>query len=312
MKKVRKAIIPVAGFGTRFLPITKAIPKCMLPIDGKPIIQYLVEEAVEAGIEEIIFVTTYNKRSVEDYFDRTFELEYLLESKSKSKELEMMRNIAEMAKFSFVRQPYPMGDGFAILQAESFVNDEPFAIIFEDEILIDKNGKGVLKDLVSSFEQTGITTTSLYEVPKSEVDKYGIATIKELDNNLVQIFKFVEKPKIEEAESNFAQCGRYICTPDVMKFLRRIYLRDIGTEVVNMKTAYDEMGKGNEIRTSNAIAEMIKKNIPVYGFLFSGDRYDTGDKLGYIKAVINFGLKSNDGDKILDFINYTIKNKKPS
>jgi len=312
MKKVKKAIIPVAGFGTRFLPITKSIPKCMLPINGKPIIQFLVEEIVEAGITEIIFITTYNKKSVEDYFDRSFELEYLLESKKKIKELNEITRIAEMADYFFVRQPYPRGDGFAILQAEKFVKDEPFMVVFEDVLHVSADGKPTCsQELIESFESTGVSTTSLFRVPKDQVDKYGIASGK-IFGNLMKIEEFEEKPQIDKAKSNLAQMGKHVCTEEIMIVLKEISESKNLKKELTPKDAFDEMGKGNEIRLADAYSVLLKKGGSVNGLIFDGNVYDTGDKLGYMKAVFDLGVDEKMKEELSLHIKSSSKSKDQS
>ena len=218
--KIRKAIITVAGFGTRFLPATKAQPKAMLPLVDKPIVQYLVEEAVKAGIEQIIFVTGKGKRAIEDHFDSHFELEYLLEQKGKEEVLEQVRHIADMAEFFFVRQKYARGNGDAVLATRSFIGDEPCAVLFEDDIVAsDIPAIGQLIEVYNRYQDPVIALT---RVPHSEVSKYGIIEGAQINDRLVEINQFVEKPKPEETKSNLAVIGKYIITPAIFDKLEQM------------------------------------------------------------------------------------------
>jgi len=269
--KIRKAIITVAGFGTRFLPATKAQPKAMLPLVDKPIVQYLVEEAVKAGIEQIIFVTGKGKRAIEDHFDSHFELEYLLEQKGKEEVLGQVRDIADMAEFFFVRQRYARGNGDAVLATRSFIGDEPCAVLFEDDIVAsDIPAIGQLIEIYNKYQDPVIALT---RVPHSEVSKYGIIEGTQINDRLVEINQFVEKPKPEDTKSNLAVIGKYIITPAIFDKLEQI--KDSVT---------------GELGLDNAFIEILKTN-PLYGYEIEGKRYDCGDKLGYVKAVIDFGLQ---------------------
>lgn len=272
--KIRKAIITVAGFGTRFLPATKAQPKAMLPLVDKPIVQYLVEEAVRAGIEQIIFVTGKGKRAIEDHFDSHFELEYLLEQKGKEEVLGQVRDIADMAEFFFVRQRYARGNGDAVLATRSFIGDEPCAVLFEDDIVAsDIPAIGQLIEIYNKYQDPVIALT---RVPHSEVSKYGIIEGTQINDRLVEINQFVEKPKPEETKSNLAVIGKYIITPAIFDKLEQI--KDSVT---------------GELGLDNAFIEILKTN-PLYGYEIEGKRYDCGDKLGYIQAVIDFGLQHSE------------------
>lgn len=269
--KIRKAIITVAGFGTRFLPATKAQPKAMLPLVDKPIVQYLVEEAVKAGIEQIIFVTGKGKRAIEDHFDSHFELEYLLEQKGKEEVLSQVRDIADMAEFFFVRQRYARGNGDAVLATRSFIGDEPCAVLFEDDIVAsDVPAIGQLIEIYNRYQDPVIALT---RVPHSEVSKYGIIEGTQVNDRLLEINKFVEKPKPTETESNLAVIGKYIITPAIFDKLEQLQGSVTG-----------------ELGLDNAFIEILKTN-PLYGYEIEGKRYDCGDKLGYIQAVIDFGLQ---------------------
>ena len=269
--KIRKAIITVAGFGTRFLPATKAQPKAMLPLVDKPIVQYLVEEAVKAGIEQIIFVTGKGKRAIEDHFDSHFELEYLLEQKGKEEVLGQVRDIADMAEFFFVRQRYARGNGDAVLATRSFIGDEPCAVLFEDDIVAsDIPAIGQLIEIYNKYQDPVIALT---RVPHSEVSKYGIIEGTQINDRLVEINQFVEKPKPEDTKSNLAVIGKYIITPAIFDKLEQI-----------------KDSVPGELGLDNAFIEILKTN-PLYGYEIEGKRYDCGDKLGYVKAVIDFGLQ---------------------
>jgi UTP--glucose-1-phosphate uridylyltransferase len=270
--KINKAIIPVAGMGTRFLPATKAQPKEMLPIVDKPVIQYIVEEAVSAGIEEIIFVTAIGKRAIEDHFDRNFELEYRLEQKKKLEALEQIRNAENLAKFAFVRQKKPLGDGDAILAASPFVGeDEPVAILFGDDIITGE--KPAIGELIETYEKFEKPVVAIQEVPKEKVSSYGVIGGKEIDNKTWEVDKFVEKPEPEDAPSNLAAVGRYIITPEIIKVLKN-------------QTA----GKDGEIRLADAFSSYVDQGNLMYGCKFSGKRYDCGNKLQFIIAQIELGL----------------------
>ncbi|MFA6184431.1 MAG: UTP--glucose-1-phosphate uridylyltransferase GalU [Parcubacteria group bacterium] len=272
MQKIKKAILPVAGFGTRFLPATKAQPKEMLPVVDKPVIQYLVEEAVAAGIEEIIFVTGRGKRAIEDHFDSSFELEYNLVEKDKKDLLEEVRRISGLAKFSYVRQSQPLGDGHAILQAAHLVGDEPVLVIFGD-CLYDSEVPAS-RQLMDTFEKYGDPVIGLSAIEKKDVSKFGVIDGVELDEHTWEIKKMVEKPKVEEAPSNLVAVGKYIITPSVFETL------------ANMKH-----GKSGEIRLADAFDIMLSENKPLYGRILEGAWLDTGNKINFMKAAIHLGLK---------------------
>jgi len=275
MQKIKKAILPVAGFGTRFLPATKAQPKEMLPVVDKPVIQYLVEEAVAAGIEEIIFVTGRGKRAIEDHFDTSFELEYNLVEKDKMDLLEEVRRISGLAKFSYVRQPKPLGDGHAILQAAHIVGDEPVLVIFGD-CLYDSNVPASAQ-LIETFEKYGDPVIGLSEVEKKDVSKFGVIDGVKLDDHTWEIKNMVEKPKMEDAPTNLVAVGKYIITPAVFETL------------ANMKS-----GKSGEIRLADAFDIMLGEDKPLYGKILEGTWLDTGNKLNFMKAAIHLGLKHSE------------------
>jgi len=271
MLKVRKAIIPVAGLGTRFLPATKAQPKEMLPLVDKPIIQYIVEEAVASGIEEIIFITSQNKRAIEDHFDRNFELEYRLRQKKKKKILQELLRITDMAKFIYVRQKTPKGSGHAVLSARDLIGDEPFALFFGDDIIDSK--VPAMKQLTDVYKKYQDIVIGVTKVNKRQTDRYGIIDPLPISKNIVEIKKIIEKPKPSKAPSNLAVTGRYILTPSIFKILETT-----------------KPGVGGEINVTDAIAKHIK-NQASYACIYQGDYYDCGSKLGFVKAVINFALK---------------------
>lgn len=272
MQKIKKAIFPVAGFGTRFLPATKAQPKEMLPVVDKPVIQYLVEEAVSAGIEEIIFVTGRGKRAIEDHFDTSFELEYNLVEKDKKDLLEAVRKISGLAKFSYVRQPQPLGDGHAILQASHIVGDEPVLVIFGD-CLYDSQVPASAQ-LIETFQKYGDPVIGLSAVEKKDVSKFGVIDGTRLDDHTWEIKKIIEKPSIEEAPTNLAAVGKYIITPEVFDTLSKM-----------------KSGKSGEIRLADAFDIMLGENKVLYGKILEGVWLDTGNKLNFMKAAIHLGLK---------------------
>lgn len=272
---IKKAIIPVAGFGTRFLPASKAQPKEMLPVVDKPIIQYIVEEAVASGIEEIIFITGQNKRAIEDHFDSNFELEYLLEQKNKRPVLNEIQKISSLAKFAYVRQKSPRGDGDAIRQAAHLIGDSPCAVLFGDDIVQSK--VPCLLQLMKIFEKFGDTVVAVERVPKKEVQHYGIIGGTKMKERLYQVNTLIEKPKKEKAPSNLAIIGKYIITPEVFEIL------------LNPNTIY----KSGEIRLIDALGTLLLKK-PIYALEFEGYRYDCGNKLGLLKANVEFGLSHHE------------------
>jgi UTP--glucose-1-phosphate uridylyltransferase len=290
MKKVRKAIMPVAGFGTRFLPATKAQPKEMLPVVDKPVIQYMVEDAVSAGIEEIIFVTGRGKRAIEDHFDYSFELEHTLVEKNKLDLVAKIKEIDSLAKFSYVRQSIPKGDGHAINCASHLVFDEPVLIMFGDT-LYDAPVSPV-KQIIDLYNHYQDPVIGLSEVNRNKVDKFGVIDGLDLGEGSYEIKKFVEKPKIEEAPSNLAAVGLYVITPEVFKVLG------------NMKS-----GKSGEIRLADAFDIMLEKNRPLYGKKIEGEWLDTGSKFNFIKATIKLGLKDGEiKEDLASFIKDISKN----
>lgn len=273
MGKIRKAIIPVAGLGTRFLPATKAQPKEMLAVVDKPIIQYIVEEAVASGIEHIIFVTAVGKRALEDHFDRNFELEYRLEQRGKQKDLELVSRIGKLAKFAFVRQAKPMGDGHAVLSALPFIEEhEAVAVLFGDDIVVGK--KPALKELLEVYQRYNDPVVALEQMPRQELSRFGVIGGKKISARVREIHTLVEKPKPSEAPSDLAIIGKYILTPEVLKLLEKT-----------------KPGRDGEIRIADALAAHIKESKALYGVVLSGKRYDCGSKLGFLIAQVELGLK---------------------
>jgi len=273
MKKIKKAIFPVAGFGTRFLPATKAQPKEMLMVVDKPVIQYLVEEAVRSGIEEIIFVTGRGKRAIEDHFDYSFELEKTLVEKNKLDLLEKVRAIENLARFSYVRQPIPLGDGEAIRCAAHLVaDDEPVLVMFGDTLF--DSPVSPVKQVIDTYEKYGDSVVGLSSVNPSEVDKFGVIDGLDLGEGNYEIKKFVEKPDLGSAPSNLAAVGIYVITPEVFGVLGKM-----------------RSGKSGEIRLADAFDLMLEDGRPIYGKKISGEWLDTGNKFNFIKATIKYGLK---------------------
>lgn len=288
--KVRKAIVPVAGFGTRFLPATKATPKEMFPLVDKPLAQHVVEEAVAAGIEEIIFVTGQSKRAIEDHFDSNFELEYLLEQKGKLDQLAEVRQISDMCQFAYVRQKELKGLGDAILQAKNLVNDEPFAVMTPDDIF---SGNGsALADVIAAHDKTQAPVIGVTEVPKNRVSMYGVVEPKDTEEEpgLVRMESTVEKPDAKDAPSNLAQCGRYIFFPEIFEILEGL-----------------PPGKGGEIQLTDAVNELAQLR-SVYAATIGGEYHDAGSKIGYLKAVVEFALVRDDTkDEFRAFLDKRLK-----
>ncbi len=280
---IRKAIIPVAGFGTRFLPATKAQPKEMLTLVDKPVIQYIVEEAVAAGITDIILVTGQNKRAIEDHFDRNFELEYILKQKGKKNLLAQVEYISSLANFYYVRQKAPLGDGHAILQAKNLIDpDEPVVILFGDDIVVSK--KPIISEMMAVYNQYGKTVVAVDRVPKKDTSQYGIVDVIKSRGQIHEIKNFIEKPAPNVAPSNLAWIGKSIITPKVLSALARI-----------------KPGKNREIRLADAFHEVLKKDT-FYAYELDGERFDCGSKLGFLKATIHFGLQHKELKK--DFAKY--------
>lgn len=274
MKKIRKAIIPAAGLGTRFLPATKAQPKEMLPIVDKPAIQYIVEEAIESGIEDIIIVTGRNKRAIEDHFDKSVELEMMLEEKGSTQLLEIVKSVSNLADVHYIRQKQPLGLGHAILCARKFIGDEPFAVLLGDDIL--QSTPPGLKQMMDIYEQTETSVIAVQEVPWADVSKYGIVSPATSYTNYRLIEDLVEKPDRDQAPSNLAVIGRYIIMPEIFRILER-----------------QEPGRGGEIQLTDAL-RVLNKEQQMAAYLMQAKRYDVGDKLGYIEATIELALQRPD------------------
>ena len=282
-KSVKKAIIPAAGLGTRFLPATKAQAKEMLPIVDKPTLQYIIEEAIESGIEEILIVTGRNKKSIEDHFDRSVELELELEQKGKTAMLEMVQDISNMVNIHYIRQKEPKGLGHAIHCAKSFIGDEPFAVLLGDDI-VDADTP-CLKQMIDAYDEYKTTVLGVQEVARENVDKYGILDVKHIEDRVYKVKDMVEKPSIEEAPSNIAILGRYIITPEIFNILEN-----------------QAPGKGGEIQLTDALQTLATKEA-IYAYNFEGRRYDVGDKLGFLEATVDFALKRPElRDEFIEFL----------
>ena len=273
-REVTKAVIPAAGLGTRFLPATKAQPKEMLPVVDKPAIQYVVEEAVRAGIDDILIITGRGKRSLEDHFDRNFELEYYLEQKGKMQDLGEIQALAEMADIHYVRQGEPLGLGHAVSVARKHVGDNPFAVLLGDDIM-DRRST-VLDDMIGTYEQYGRSVIALSEFPLEEISSYGCVKPETVTDRLVRVLDIVEKPQPAEAPSNLAVMGRYVFTPEIFEVLGHV-----------------QPGVGGEIQLTDAIG-MLLADQTVYGFVFSEGRYDIGKKLDYLRATVELALDRED------------------
>jgi UTP--glucose-1-phosphate uridylyltransferase len=271
---VRKAVIPAAGLGTRFLPVTKSLPKEMLPIVDKPSIQYVVEEAVRAGIRDVLLITSRGKASLADHFDRAPELEEHLAAVGKHEELEGIQAIAEMAQVHYVRQQEPKGLGHAVGVAREHVGDEPFAVLLGDDIMHERSG--VLKGMLAAFERHGGSVVALKTVEPAEISSYGAARVEPVEPGVVRIREVVEKPKPEEAPSDLALMGRYVFTPDIFDAIDRV-----------------KPGKGGELQLTDAIGLLLEEQA-VYGYVFSWGRYDAGNRLDYLRANIELALERPD------------------
>jgi UTP--glucose-1-phosphate uridylyltransferase len=277
--KVRKAVFPAAGLGTRFLPATKAMPKEMLPLVDKPLIQYGVEEAMQSGVQNIIIVTGRGKSAIEDHFDVSFELEHLLETRNKKELLATVRAVSDMIDVSYVRQKEALGLGHAVLRARELVADEPFSVILSDDVI--DSEVPCLRQLLDVYEFYGAPVVALMEVPKENISAYGVVDAEPIShaggqNRLFRIRNMVEKPKANEAPSNLAIIGRYVLTPEVFKSLDAV-----------------DPGSGGEIQLTDGLKHLLR-NRPIYGYRFEGTRYDAGDKLGFLKATVEFALKRYD------------------
>ena len=282
--KVRKAVIPAAGLGTRFLPVTKAQPKEMLPIVDKPTIQYIIEEAAAAGIEDIIVVTGRNKRSIEDHFDRSIELELELEKSGKTEMLDMVRSIPEIANIHFIRQKQPLGLGHAVLTASHFIGDEPFAVLLGDDVVVSQ--KPVLQQMVEVFNEYKTSILGVQEVADDVVHKYGIVDGRQIDDGIFKVRDLVEKPDRTIAPSRVAILGRYILTPSIFSYLET-----------------QDKGAGDEIQLTDALKRLAKDEA-MYAYVFKGHRYDVGSKMGFLQANIEFALRNAEvADDLKNYLN---------
>jgi len=273
-KAITKAIFPAAGLGTRFLPATKASPKEMMPLVDKPLIQYVVEEAVSSGIEEIVLITGRGKRAIEDHFDVAFELEEDLKAKGKHKLLSEVQRIANMVTFCYIRQKKALGLGHAVLTAKRLVGDDPFAVLLGDDIIDAK--VPALKQMMDVFRRYPATILAIQKVPRSQTHQYGIINAKKIEDGIYLVKDLVEKPSPDEAPSNLAIIGRYILTPEIFSALE-----------------HTKPGKGGEIQLTDGLKLLMAKQ-PIYAYEFQGIRHDAGDKLGFLKATVEFGLKNKE------------------
>ena len=273
-KEITKAVFPAAGLGTRFLPATKASPKEMLPLVDKPLIQYVVEEAVASGIEEVVVITGRGKRAIEDHFDVAFELEEDLKAKGKHKLLSEIQRIANLVTFCYIRQKKALGLGHAVLTAKRVIGDEPFAVLLGDDII--DSDVPVLKQMMAVFKRYPATILAIQKVPKSQTQHYGIIDAKKIEDGVYLVKDLVEKPEPDQAPSNLAIIGRYILTPAVFGALERT-----------------KPGKGGEIQLTDGLRLLMEKE-PIYAYEFKGIRHDAGDKLGFLKATVEFGLKNKE------------------
>jgi len=279
IQKVRKAVFPAAGLGTRFLPATKAMPKEMLPLVDKPLIQYGVEESIQSGIQNIIIVTGRGKSAIEDHFDVSFEMEHLLRSKDKKELLQMVRDVSDMIDVSYVRQKEALGLGHAVLRARELVGNEPFAAVLSDDVI--DSEVPCLRQLLDIHDFFGASVLALMEVPKEQISAYGVVDAEPVDHNgakgrLYRIRNLVEKPKPEAAPSNLAIIGRYILMPEIFASIEAV-----------------PAGAGGEIQLTDALRHLLR-NRPIYGYKFEGRRFDAGDKLGFLQATVEFALQRKD------------------
>lgn len=272
--KVRKAIIPAAGLGTRFLPATKAQPKEMIPIVDKPTIQYIVEEAAAAGIEDILIISGRNKRAIEDHFDKSYELEEELHRKGKQELLSVVENISNIANIHYIRQKEAKGLGHAIYCAKSFIGEEPFAVLLGDDIV--DSQKPCIRQLIDIYNEYQTTILGVQKVPLQDVSKYGIIAGTQIDERVYKVKGLVEKPEVEQAPSNIAILGRYIISPRIFEFLESA-----------------TPGKNGEIWLTDALEKLMEKEA-MYAYNFEGDRFDVGDRIGFLKATVEFALKRED------------------
>lgn len=284
-KKIRKAVIPAAGLGTRFLPATKAQPKEMLPIVDKPTIQYIIEEAVASGIEEILIITGRNKNCIEDHFDKSVELELELEKSGKQEMLKLVREISDMVDIHYIRQKEPKGLGHAISCAKTFVGNEPFAVLLGDDLVYNEE-KPCLKQLMDCYNEYNTSILGVQTVDAKDVNKYGIIKGIHIEGRVHKVRGLVEKPAVEEAPSNIAILGRYIITPQIFKILEET-----------------KPGRGGEIQLTDALSKLINEEA-IYAYNFEGTRYDVGDKLGFLKATVEYALRREDlQDEFMEYLN---------
>jgi len=281
--KIKKAVFPVAGLGTRFLPATKASPKEMMPLVDKPLIQYVVEEAIDAGIEEVIMITGRGKNAIEDHFDISFELEHSLKGKNQSKMLEEVQRISNLVDFWYIRQKEPLGLGHAILRTKDLIGNEPFAVLLGDDII--HSEVPTIKQLMNIHEKYNASVIAVEKVDKKDISGYGVIEPKKLDERVYQIMDMVEKPSPQDAPSDLAIIGRYILTPEIFTALE--------------KTVPDKSG---EIQLTYGLRHLLKQQV-VYAYQFEGKRYDAGNKLGFLKATVEFALRRPDlGDKFREYL----------
>ena len=287
-KRIRKAVIPAAGYGTRFLPVTKAIPKEMIPIVDKPVIQYIVEEALQSGIEEILIITGHGKRAIEDHFDTNIDLELQLRQQGKDQLLHLVQDISSI-NIHYIRQKHMRGLGDAIRCAESFIDNEPFAVLLGDDVVYNPE-QPALKQMMDAFSRLGATMLGCQEVPQELVSRYGIVQGQPTDDDrVVKLIDMVEKPAVDEAPSRLAALGRYILTPDIFEILRRV-----------------QPGKGGEIQITDALRLMADREA-VYAYTFSGRSYDTGNKLGFLKATVEYALRREDlGEAFREYLRHSL------
>ena len=274
VSEVKKAVIPVAGLGTRFLPATKAMPKEMLPLIDRPIIQYVVEEAINSGIEDLILITGRSKRPIEDYFDDSPELEMHLRAHGKEDELKIVQDISSLVDIHYVRQKEPLGLGDAVLRAEKHIGNEPFAVLLGDDIIV--NSHPCTKQLIDVFQRNRCSVIAVQEVPDDKVSSYGIIDGKKVDDSLYCLDNIVEKPSLDMAPSNIGAIGRYVFTPEIFDCIKKT-----------------EKGVGGEIQLTDAI-RLLNLSQKVYAYSFEGKRYDTGEKIGYLKTIIDFSLRDEE------------------
>jgi len=281
--KIKKAVFPVAGLGTRFLPATKASPKEMMPLVDKPLIQYVVEEAIDAGIEEVIMITGRGKNAIEDHFDISFELEHALRGKNDNKMLEEVQRISNLVDFWYIRQKEPLGLGHAILRTKDLIGNEPFAVLLGDDII--HSDVPTIKQLMNIYEKYNASVIAVEKVDKKDISGYGVIEPKKLDERVYQIMDMVEKPSPQDAPSDLAIIGRYILTPEIFTALE--------------KTVPDKSG---EIQLTYGLRHLLKNQV-VYAYQFEGKRYDAGNKLGFLKATVEFALRRPDlGDKFREYL----------